>query len=190
MSKSFILASTSKYRAALLAQLGHDFIQVAPSVDEAPVQAAALSVQAKAERLALLKAQAVSNKYPNALVLGGDQIPALGNEILCKPGDKAGAFKQLQQLRGRVHHLYTAVAVVSKSEQTLYTDVTELKMRALTDAEISAYIELDQPYDCAGAYKYECNGRALFEYVKCDDETAITGLPLGYLEPFLSRSLA
>ena len=190
MAKSLILASTSKYRAELLTQLGFSFTQVAPLVDETVVQNSKMVAKDKAEKLALLKAQAVYNEYPDALVLGGDQIPALGEEILCKPSDADGAFQQLRRLRGQSHYLYTAIALVGDGVETIYTDVTELKMRSLSDEEIRAYIAADQPFDCAGAYKFECGGRALFEYVKCDDETAITGLPLAYLGPALDGLLS
>lgn len=179
-----ILASTSPYRKRQLVGLGLRFETMASGVDEAPFQqraeAGELSPKALAEQLARSKAVAVLASHPEAVVIGGDQVgyvPSLG-QWLNKPGTFEAAVAQLTSMAGRVHELWTAVAVCTKKTQQTFVDRTELSMRALSSVELRRYVERDQPLDCAGSYKFEAGGAALFEQVKTQDPTAITGLPL------------
>lgn len=178
MSQSIILASSSPYRRQLLARLNIAFEQYAPQVDESLIQRSNATAQQKAEQLALLKAQTVLAQFPQAVVIGGDQIAALGDEILLKPGSPDNALAQLSLLSGRSHCLYTAIAVVSAERCDVFTDIARLQMKRHTQAQLQAYIDRDEPYDCAGSYKYEASGHQLFDSVQCDDATAIQGLPL------------
>ena len=175
MSRQLILASTSKYRAMLLNRLGLEFIQVAPEVDERSVDLPPLELSVE---LARQKALAVLQKHPNAVVIGSDQVPALGNDILTKPGTVERAVEQLQRLSGKTHELITSVAVASSEGCTIHTDVHRLTVKPLSSSELLNYVQRDMPLDCAGAYKIEALGIALMERIEGDDFSAITGLPL------------
>ena len=183
-----ILASTSRYRRDLLERLGLPFQCLAPGVDELALQALEGRPRALAERLALEKCSAVSCAFPDAAIIGSDQIAVIDGSILGKPGSPAAACAQLGRLQGRTHELITALCVWTKSEIHRHTDVTRLTMRSLGKAEIGRYVEADKPLDCAGAYKFESRGITLFESVETQDPTAITGLPLIALTTLL-RSL-
>ncbi|MEO0652725.1 MAG: Maf family nucleotide pyrophosphatase [Planctomycetota bacterium] len=178
MNAPLVLASTSRYRAALLARLGVAFEQVAPSVDERALEADGLDPHRLAETLAEAKAAAVAASRPEAIVIGSDQVCALGSEVLHKPGSEARAREMLAKLSGRRHQLITAVAVHGPRGRERHTDVAELAMRALEADAIARYVAADQPLDCAGSYKLEALGVALFDAVRCEDHSAITGLPM------------
>ena len=182
---TLVLASTSKYRRALLQQLGEPFETAAPGVDETIAKASGAPPRQVVEELALQKARAVWAARPGDVVIGSDQAAVLDDEILDKPGTEANAVAQLQRLRGRQHQLITAVAVVHPGGRARFTDVTNLVMRRLEDCEIASYVQRDQPLDCAGSYKFESCGDALFERVETRDETAIVGLPLARLRATL-----
>lgn len=187
MSGPLVLASTSPYRRRLLARLGVAFDVASPGVDEerAAPDGDPCSV---ARALARAKAEAVAGQLgPGAVVIGSDQVCALGDERLGKPGSEEGARSQLRRLAGRTHELITAVAVVHGGGIEEFVDRTELTMRALTDAEIAAYVAVDQPVDCAGSYKLEAAGIGLFERIESADWTAIEGLPLLQLASVLRR---
>lgn len=173
-----VLASTSRYRRALLERLGLEFEQEAPGVDEDRLKAVVDDPRELAERLARAKAAAVAERCPNAVVIGSDQVGALGDERLDQPGSPERAAEQLARLSGRTHELITAVCLRRGDEEWCHTDVARLTARSLGPAEIERYVALDDPVDCAGSYKLERAGIALFERVECPDHSAITGLPL------------
>ncbi|MCZ7648527.1 MAG: Maf family protein [Planctomycetota bacterium] len=173
-----ILASTSPYRRRLLERLGAPFRCVAPECDEAAVKAEGLPPRMLAEKLARLKAASIAAREPHAVVLGGDQIAVGPLGILDKPGAPEAAAAQLRQLSGRTHELITAVAVQRGDVVRDHTDVARLTMRELDATRIEAYLDADQPWDCAGSYKLESRGIGLFERIECADFTAIEGLPL------------
>ena len=173
-----ILGSTSVYRRELLQRLRLPFEVVAPRVDES-VRPDELPADL-ALRLALEKAQAVALHYPDAVVIGADQVAALDGEAIGKPGNFERALAQLQRLRGRKVVFHSAVAVVRQATgfaQVLSAPVT-VRFRALSDAEIERYLRLEQPYDCAGSAKCETLGISLLESIDSDDPTALVGLPL------------
>jgi septum formation protein len=171
-----VLASTSPYRKALLARLGLPFTAVAPNIeesaraDEAPADLAA--------RLALAKAQAVA--APGAIVLGSDQVAALEGKILRKPGTHAAALEQLLACQSRLVEFHTAVAVVDVERERVWQtlDRTAVHFARLSRAALDRYLRLEQPYDCAGGFKAEGLGIALFERIESADPTALIGLPL------------
>lgn len=173
-----ILASTSKYRAALLSQLGHPFEAVAPGVDESAMKTIGLSPTQIAVNLAQLKAQAVFAKHPQSCIIGSDQVCMLNGEILSKPGTETKAIEQLTKMQGSHHELITAVCLISPKGEIHFHNRTVLSMRSLTQEQIVQYIKADKPLDCAGSYKLESLGIKLFEKIEMDDHTSIIGLPL------------
>ena len=173
-----ILGSTSVYRRELISRLRVPFEVVAPHVDETPLLGEAPT--ALAERLALSKAKAVAAQFPNALVIGSDQVADLHGQCLGKPGTHSNAVAQLRQMRGQTVIFQTAVAVVcfkTGFEQRSLASV-RVQFRDLTDAEIENYLTLEKPYDCAGSAKSEGLGIALLDSIDSDDPTALIGLPL------------
>lgn len=172
-----ILASTSRYRRELLERLGVPFETKASSVDETPL--AGESPAALALRLAIAKARAVAAENPGAVVIGSDQVCALGPQALGKPHNYEGAVRQLKAMQGKTLVFHTAVCVIDAKgvEQTCVSD-TEIEMRALSDKAIDAYVRREEPYDCAGSAKIEKLGIALMKSVKSDDPTSLIGLPL------------
>ncbi|QDT63894.1 Maf family protein [Calycomorphotria hydatis] len=174
-----ILASTSPYRRQLLKGLGIEFQCVAPDVDEAAYQAEEIAPQQLAETLAFAKADAVAKQYPEAIIIGGDQLVSLDGEILGKPGNRENAIAQLTRMQGRTHELITEVCLLNPSGKPhRIADITCLSMREMLAEEISRYVDYEQPFDCAGSYKIESAGISLFEKIETEDFTAITGLPL------------
>ena len=175
---ALVLASTSRYRGELLARLGVPFLAAAPDCDEDAYKAKGLAPQELAETLALAKAESLRAAYPDAAILGGDQLAAIDGEILGKPGSEAAARAQLARLAGRTHTLFTAVALIAGERVLRHTDVTHLTMRPLSAEQFARYVAADDPVDCAGSYKLEQLGIALFARIESADHTAIVGLPL------------
>jgi septum formation protein len=182
-----ILASTSKYRGALLAQLGHPFEAISPGVDEDQLKSKNYTPTQIATELAKLKALAVFNKRPEACVIGSDQVCVLNGELLSKPGSKENAILQLQKMQGIHHELITAVTILYPQGEINFHNRTLLFMRSLTLSEITRYVEEDLPLDCAGSYKLESKGIKLFEKIEMDDHTSIIGLPLIQLNNHLLK---
>jgi septum formation protein len=176
--RTLVLGSTSRYRRELLARLHLPFEVAAPDVDETPLPGEVPA--ALAGRLALAKARAVSRRFPQAVVIGSDQVADLEGEPLGKPGDHANATRQLQRMRGRTVIFQTALAVVCGATGFEQQDLAAVRVRFrdLADAEIEAYLRAEQPYDCAGSAKSEGLGIALLEAIDSDDPTALVGLPL------------
>ncbi len=177
-SVNLVLASTSVYRRELLARLGIPFRCVAPRFDEAALSRDGKTPRAVAEALAEGKAASISMLEQGATVIGCDQLVALEGRILGKPGSLERAIEQLETLAGQTHELITALVVLRDEQSFHHTDVTRLRMRPLTRAEIERYAEHDRPIDCAGSYKLEQRGIVLFESIETEDHSAITGLPL------------
>jgi len=177
-SRALVLGSTSPYRRELLQRLHIPFDVAAPDVDESALPGEA--PQALAERLALAKAHAVARAFPQAVVIGSDQVADLNGLPLGKPGNHERAVIQLRQMRGQTVVFQTAVAVVCLESGFAQTDLAavRVKFRDLTDAEIENYLRAEQPYDCAGSAKSEGLGIALLEAIDSDDPTALIGLPL------------
>lgn len=176
--RPLVLASTSRYRQALLARLGLPFAVEAPDVDETALPGE--TPAATACRLAEAKARAVAARRANALVIGSDQIADAGGVAVGKPGDHAGAVAQLRDLSGRSVVFHTGVALVDAASgrcQSRLVDVVTT-FRKLSPASIERYLRCETPYDCAGSIKAEALGIALVESIRSDDPTALIGLPL------------
>lgn len=175
-----VLASGSPHRRMLLERLGVPFTCRVPEVDEEALKRHldAMGPRELARLLAVVKADAIVADEPDALVLAGDQIAVSRGRMLGKPGTVEAAIEQLEALSGETHELITAVALRRDQTTVSFLDVARLSMRRLSGAEIARYVEADRPIDCAGAYKLEARGIALFDRVECTDHTAIIGLPL------------
>ncbi len=173
-----VLASTSRYRAGLLRRLLDNFEQIAPDIDEQPLPGEAPA--ARAARLAAAKAAAVSKQHRDAVVIGSDQVAALGDTILHKPGSSDNAHEQLRASSGNTVDFHTSLCVLDGREGRLqtHTDHTRVVFRALSDEEIRHYVARERPFDCAGSFKSEGAGIALFERIESEDPTALIGLPL------------
>ncbi len=178
VQRALVLGSTSRYRRELLHRLRIPFTVAAPDVDETPQPGEAPA--ALAQRLALAKAHAVAAAFPDAVVVGSDQVADLDGLPLGKPGTHERAVTQLRQMRGRTVIFQTAVAVVCQAsgfEQASLAAV-KVRFRDLSDEAIENYLRAEQPYDCAGSAKSEGLGIALLEAIDSDDPTALVGLPL------------
>jgi septum formation protein len=177
-TRPLILGSTSPYRRDLLQRLRLPFDVVSPQVDETALPGEAPA--ALALRLALAKAQAVAAQFPQAIVIGSDQVADLHGQSLGKPGTHERARAQLRLMSGQEVLFQTAVAVVCSAthfaEQALAT--VRVKFRTLSEAEIENYLLAEQPYDCAGSAKSEGLGISLLASIESDDPTALIGLPL------------
>ncbi|NBS46649.1 MAG: septum formation inhibitor Maf [Betaproteobacteria bacterium] len=178
LPREVILASTSRYRRELLERLQLPFRVESPEVDETP--APGESPKALALRLARAKAHAVAQRHPQAVVIGSDQVADLDGQALGKPGTHARAVGQLQRMRGQTVVFQTAVAVlcVATGYESVDLAAVKVRFRALSDAEIEAYLRAEQPYDCAGSAKSEGLGIALLDEIVNDDPSALVGLPL------------
>jgi len=176
-----VLASTSRYRRDLLTRLGLPFTCRAPACDEDALKAslgAGTPPERLAAALARAKAESLAEAEPGAVVLGADQVAALGDDILGKPGTAERAAAQLTRLAGRAHVLFTAVALCAGGVVREHVDVTSLIMRPLKPSQIERYVAADAPLDCAGSYRIEARGVTLFERIESADHDAIVGLPL------------
>jgi septum formation protein len=177
-SSLLVLASSSAYRKELLSRLQLPFEVAVPAIDESPQPGETPS--ATALRLALEKAAAVAAKMPGAIVIGSDQVATLDDEQIGKPGNHANALAQLQKMRGREVVFHTALCVWDGRDGShqLQDIQTVVQFRDLPDAELDAYLRIEQPYDCAGSAKNEALGIAILERIDSNDPTALTGLPL------------
>lgn len=173
-----VLASTSRYRRELLNRLNIPFEVAAPNTDETPLPGE--TPQALALRLASAKARAVQDVWPDALIIGSDQVAFVGNVILSKPGNFDNAAVQLKLMRGKAVHFFTALCLLnsrSGQQQTALVPVT-VHMREYSDVQLERYLHAEEPYDCAGSARIEGLGITLVAKLEGDDPNALIGLPL------------
>ena len=175
-----ILASTSPYRRAQVERLGVSFRCVAPPIDEEVLKRdlGPLAPGELAGRLALAKASGVAEREPGVTVIGGDQLVSFDGAILGKPGTAGRAVAQLRAMSGRSHQLITALVVIRGGVVFAHTDITTMTLRPLTAEEVGRYVEADRPLDCAGSYRLEARGIALFDRIESEDHSAILGIPM------------
>lgn len=176
-----ILASGSAYRKELLARLRLPFDTISPDIDESPLPGEAPPDTAL--RLAVAKAEAVARTAGEALVIGSDQVATLDGAHIGKPGSHDAALDQLRLMRGREVLFHTALCLLDNRAGAACrlqreNVMTRVRFRHLPDAELDAYLRIEQPYDCAGSAKNEALGIAILERIHSDDPTALTGLPL------------
>lgn len=186
-SQLLVLASTSVYRSELLKRLQLPFETAAPNVDETPLPGEL--ARATSLRLAQEKARAVATAFPDALIIGSDQVALLEGKQIGKPLTHDNAVNQLRAMRGKTTIFHTALALLNSKTGRIQAEVTEnhVTLRNLTDAEIEGYLLKEQPYHCAGSAKSEGLGIALMSRMTGDDPNALIGLPLILLTEMLRR---
>ncbi len=177
-ARPLVLASTSRYRRALLARLGVPFVAVAPDADETPL--AGETARETAVRLSEAKARSVAAAHPGALIIGSDQVAECDGRPVGKPGGHDGAVAQLAALSGKTVIFHTGLALLDAKSGQCRSALVDVRstFRELASAEIETYLRRERPYDCAGSVKSEALGIALFERIESDDPTALIGLPL------------
>lgn len=183
-----ILASTSAYRRALLERLGLPFSALPPQTPEDIIPGEL--PPDRALRLAIAKAQAIASHRSDAVVVGSDQVAAVGSKILEKPGDAARCRAQLAAASGSSARFHTACAVIARQAgiRMVHIDTTTVFFRSLGEQEIERYVERERPFDCAGGFRAEALGISLFESIESQDPTALIGLPLIWLAGALRRA--
>jgi len=176
--KQLVLASTSPYRRELLGRLGLSFEVANPETDETPLPGE--SPTATALRLSEAKARAVAEQYPEALIIGSDQVAVMDGRVFGKPGTHAKAVEQLRTLSGKTVNFYTGLCVLNAKtgEAEVCGVPTLVGFRELGDAEIESYLRREPAYNCAGSAKSEGLGIALLSRIHGDDPNALVGLPL------------
>jgi septum formation protein len=177
-SLPLVLSSTSPFRRQILQKLDLPFSTAAPDVDESPGDQE--KPQDLVRRLAEQKALAVAAQYPEHLIIGSDQVAVIDGKILDKPGSHAKAVDQLQQASGQTVNFYTGLCLFNSASDAMQSDVVPFKVvfRTLTRREIDNYLHKEKPYNCAGSFKSEGLGIALFERLQGDDPNTLVGLPL------------
>ncbi|MCK9284247.1 MAG: Maf family nucleotide pyrophosphatase [Rhodocyclaceae bacterium] len=173
-----VLASTSTFRRELLSRLQIPFETAAPDVDESPLAEEAPA--ATAERLSTLKARAVAQNFPDALIIGSDQVAFSGALRFGKPGTRQNAITQLRTMSGKAVIFHTGLCLLNAASGRTHLRgiATEVKFRELSDAEIVRYLDKEDALNCAGSAKSEGLGISLLEYLRGDDPNALVGLPL------------
>lgn len=178
MARLLVLASTSPFRRELLARLQIPFETVAPDADESPLPGE--HPAATATRLSEAKARAVMQRYPDALIIGSDQVAAHGDDRFGKPGRRENAIAQLSRMRGKEVVFHTGLCLLDAASgraQVRCVD-THVGFRDLSDAEIESYLDREDALNCAGSAKSEGLGISLLSYLRGDDPNALVGLPL------------
>lgn len=175
---TLILASTSTYRKSLLKKLHVDFVCESPQVEESRL--AGEKPEDMALRLATEKATAVAKRHTSAIVIGSDQVASLDGKPLGKPGTQEAAIEQLSACSGKTVSFYTGLCVIdaASGKQSTIVEQFDVVFKTLTKSQISRYIEIDNPLDCAGSFKSESFGIALFEQLRGRDPNTLVGLPL------------
>ena len=188
MTASILLASTSPFRQALLARLGLPFTVDSPQTDETPL--AHENAEALVTRLAIAKAQALAQRYPDHWLIGSDQVSVLNGVITGKPHTVENAEAQLRAASGQRVTFYTGLALYHPASQRLMQccEPFSVHFRTLTDAEIRAYIKKEQPLQCAGSFKSEGLGICLFDRLEGRDPNTLVGLPLIALSNMLREA--
>tara|TARA_R110002073_G_scaffold229245_6_gene390092 strand:+ start:231 stop:860 length:630 start_codon:yes stop_codon:yes gene_type:complete len=177
-TQKIILGSSSIYRQEILQRLQFPFEIVSPEIDETPLSDE--TPEETASRLAEAKVRTVAENYPDALIIGADQVAVLAGVYLGKPLNHANATKQLRLMRGQEVIFYTALSLFNSRNNHMQTQVVPyyVKFRELSDQQIEHYLNREQPYHCAGSSKSEGLGIILIERMTGDDPNALVGLPL------------
>lgn len=178
-SPSIILASASSSRKQQLEDLGFVFTIKPSGINEDLYKKdTSLSLDERCQAIARAKVEKVAEKYPGSLILGGDQMAALGSEIFNKSETIEQAVQSLMKLQGKTHYLFTALYMQYKDQSFDYLETNKMKMRNLTEDQVRKYVEKAKPLHCAGSYALERYGIGLFEKIETKDQSAIIGFPL------------
>jgi septum formation protein len=186
--QTLVLASTSPFRKALLQRLDLVFETLSPQVDETALQGEPAETMVK--RLSAAKARAGAKQYPNALIIGSDQVAVCDGDVLGKPGNHENARRQLARLAGHRVSFLTGLCLYDAATDTTRLDLVpyHVTFRSLTDQQIERYLRAEQPYNCAGSFKSEGLGISLFESMQGEDPNALIGLPLIRLVSWLNEA--
>ena len=184
---NILLASSSPYRKELLLRLGITFDTCSPDIDETSIKDE--NAEQLVRRLAIEKSKVLKDNYPDTLIIGSDQVAVLDNKILTKPGDHTTAIEQLTASSGKTVKFYTGLCLFNTATRQAQTDVITyaVTFRQLNEEQIEHYLRQEQPYNCAGSFKSEGLGVALFEKMTGDDPSALVGLPLIRLTTMLAN---
>ena len=184
-STPIVLASSSPYRKELLERLNIPFTCQSPNIDESRLNQEA--PETYVERLAIAKATALAEIYPEHLIIGSDQCSVVASDIVGKPGTRQAAIAQLETCSGKTLTFFTGLALINPISgwQRAAVSRFEVTFRDLNRAEIERYIDIEQPLDCAGSFKSERLGVSLTQAMHGDDPSALVGLPLIQLSAFL-----
>lgn len=176
--QTLILGSSSPFRAELLAKLQLDFIGASPDIDESPLKDE--KPEQLVKRLAEAKARKVAELYPDALIIGSDQVAVLDGHIMGKPGSHQKATDQLSAASGNTVTFVTGLALYNAATKNMQSivDYFDVVFRQLTAAQIAHYLKTEQPYQCAGSFKSEGFGISLFKELRGKDPNSLVGLPL------------
>lgn len=187
-TRHLVLASTSPFRRELLGRLGLAFDTVAPDTDETPWPGE--QPQHLVTRLAEAKARAVVGRFPSSVIIGSDQVACIDGAVLGKPGTRDAAIAQLRRASGRAVEFFTGLCVLDAESGEVWTIVEPFRVhfRQLTDEQIAHYLEREAPFNCAGSFKSEGLGIALFRRLEGDDPNALVGLPLIRLTEMLYQA--
>lgn len=177
-AENFILASSSLYRQQLLQKILPNFAAIAPEIDETRLSNE--TAKQMVVRLSIEKAKEIAKSKPNAIIIASDQTAEIDGQTLGKPGDFASAVAQLKQQSGKLINFHTGLAVFEPKTQQIHTaiDLTQVHFRKLNQQMIEDYLNLEQPFNCAGSFKSEGAGIILFNEIKTSDPNALIGLPL------------
>ncbi len=188
LKPEIILASSSPFRKSLLQRLHLDFECYSPDIDESHYPGE--KAEAYVCRLAQQKAEAAGKQFPQAVVIGSDQCAIINGEILGKPGSHENALRQLRNAQGKTVVFHTGVCVLSEGNGFCEVDDIpyEVDFRHLKDSQLEHYLQVEQPYQCAGSFKSEGYGVCLFDQMRGDDPTALIGLPLIRLVQMLENA--
>jgi len=182
-----VLGSTSPFRKTLLERLHIDFVCDSPDIDETPQENE--PVEEMVVRLAIAKAQAISQRHPDSLIIGSDQSAVLNGEKLSKPGNFENAFKQLSRASGQKITFQTGLCLLNSATGNIQSVCVPYTVvfKTLTPTMIENYLHKEEPYNCAGSFKSEALGIALFERFEGSDPNSLIGLPLIELVNFLNN---
>jgi 7-methyl-GTP pyrophosphatase len=178
MKTSLILASSSPFRQQLLRKINLPFSCASPEIDETPLVNE--NAEQLVKRLAIAKAKAVANVTPNSLIIGGDQVAVINGHIIGKPHNFDNAFRQLSGASGKIVTFYTGLCLFNNAKNThqVINECFDVHFRELSDTMITNYLNIEQPYNCAGSFKSEGLGIALFSRLEGKDPNTLIGLPL------------
>lgn len=177
---SILLASSSPYRRQQLETWGIPFTSVSPDIDETLLKKKlpSLGPEDLCRHLAKAKAESLVDKFPHSLIIGSDQVACFEGNILDKPGSPNRARQQLLRLSGNTHSLITGLHVIYQQKAYATSEEIQVTLKKLHEDEVEDYLQWDQPWDCAGAYKFEKRGICLVDRVQGRDPSSILGLPL------------
>ena len=187
MKKTLILGSSSPFRKQLLEQLHLRFETSSPEIDETPLEGE--SIEDMVLRLSEAKALEIAKTHPDALIIGSDQSAILNGQVLHKPGSHKTATEQLRQASGQTITFQTGVCLLNAETGRAQSKLVPFTVtfRTLNDEMIESYLQAEKPYNCAGSFKSEGLGIALFEKMQGDDPSALIGLPLIELTNMLNN---